>query len=67
MNRNFEIADFIVAFVKGNSTREQIDSLADWLDEYESNRKFFISLLSGETNEKELEDYRKNNWEEAFK
>ena len=42
MNRNFEIADFIVAFVKGNSTREQIDGLADWLEEFESNRKFFI-------------------------
>lgn len=67
MNRNFEIADFIVAFVKGNSTREQIDGLADWLEEFESNRKFFISLLSGETYEKELEDYRKNKWEEAFK
>ena len=67
MNKNFEIADFIVAFVKGNSTQEQINGLAVWLEESESNRKFFISLLNGATYEKELRDYHKDEWEEAFK
>ena len=46
MNKNFEIADFIVAFVKGISTQEQINGLAVWLEESESNRKFSISLLN---------------------
>ena len=44
MNRNFEIADFIVAFVKGNSTREQIDGLADWLEEKKLKNEKYILL-----------------------
>lgn len=66
MDRDFEIADFIVAFVNGGPTREQIDGLAGWLEESGANRAFFSSLLNEENFKKQRDDYDKIEWEKAF-
>lgn len=49
MDKGFEIADIIVAFIKGNATPEQIVRLDEWQNESDENKRLFVSLLD-ETN-----------------
>ena len=43
MDKNFEIADIIVAFIKNEATPRQISVLDDWINESEANKLLFIS------------------------
>lgn len=49
MDKGFEIADIIVAFIKGDATPEQIVRLDEWQNESDENKRLFVSLLD-ETN-----------------
>lgn len=39
MDKGFEIADIIVAFIKGNATPEQIVRLDEWQNESDENKR----------------------------
>ena len=45
MDKNFDIADCIVAFIKGIATPEQMVRLDVWLEESDENRRLLASLL----------------------
>ena len=49
MDKGFEIADIIVAFIKGNATPEQIVRLDEWQNESDENKRLFVSLLDETT------------------
>lgn len=45
MDKNFDIADCIVALIQGVATQEQVTRLDAWLEEADENRRLFASLL----------------------
>ncbi len=66
MDKDFEIADIIVAFIKGEATPQQISLLDDWMNESEDNRRLFVSLLDKEAFEQRLNNQRVLELEDAF-
>lgn len=66
MDKDFEIADIIVAFIKGEATPQQISLLDDWMNESEDNRRLFVSLLDEEAFEQRLNNQRVLELEDAF-
>lgn len=45
MEKVFEIADLIVAFIKGEISREELEVLDEWMEEAEENRALFVSFM----------------------
>lgn len=45
MKRSFEIADLIVAFIKGEISREDLTILDEWMAESEENKALFVSFM----------------------
>ncbi|MCB6971155.1 MULTISPECIES: FecR family protein [Butyricimonas] len=66
MDKNFEIADIIVAFIKNEATPRQISVLDDWINESEANKRLFISLLDEVAFEQRLDRSRVLELEDAF-
>lgn len=66
MDKNFEIADIIVAFIKNEATPRQISVLDDWINESEANKRLFISLLDEVAFEQRLSSPSMLEVEDAF-
>lgn len=66
MDKNFEIADIIVAFMKGEVTPEQLVRLDEWLDESDENKRLFISLQDEKNFEHQIEVRDELDIERAF-
>ena len=66
MDKNFEIADIIVAFIKKEATPRQISVLDDWINESEANKRLFISLLDEVAFEQRLDRSRVLELEDTF-
>lgn len=66
MDRGFEIADIIVAFIKGEATPQQIGVLDDWVNESEENKHLFVSLLDETAFEQRRVEQKVSEVEEAF-
>lgn len=66
MDKNFEIADIIVAFIKNEATPRQISMLDDWINESEANKRLFISLLDEVAFEQRLSSPSMLEVEDAF-
>lgn len=66
MDRGIEIADIIVAFIKGEATPQQIGVLDDWVNESEENKRLFVSLLDETAFEQRRVEQKVSDGEEAF-
>ena len=66
MDKNFEIADIIVAFMKGEVTPEQLVRLDEWLGESDENKRLFISLQDEKNFEHQIEVRKELDIERAF-
>ncbi len=45
LEKTFQIADAIVALVRGDISKEELDMLDNWVNESEDNRKLFLTLM----------------------
>ena len=66
MDKGFEIADIIVAFIKGNATPEQIVRLDEWQNESDENKRLFVSLLDETNFDLQVRVRKELNIEKAF-
>lgn len=66
MDRSFEIADIIVAFIKGEVTPQQLIWLDRWISESEDNKHLFVSLLNESEFRQRLDGQNMLEVEEAF-
>ena len=66
MDKNFDIADCIVAFIKGIATPEQIVRLDVWLEESDENRRLLASLLDESVYEQRREEWGQLELNESF-
>lgn len=66
MNNGFEIADSIVAFIKGEATPQQIEILDDWLEEAEGNKRLLVSLLEDPAFDQRIREQNAIRVEDAF-
>ena len=46
MDKNFDIADCIVALIQGVATQEQVTRLDAWLEEADENRRLFLYWMN---------------------
>lgn len=66
MDKNFDIADCIVAFIKGIATPEQMVRLDVWLEESDENRRLLASLLDESVYEQRREEWGQLELNESF-
>ena len=66
MDKNFDIADCIVAFIKGIATPEQMVRLDVWLEESDENRRLLASLLDESVYEQRREKWGQLELNESF-
>ena len=66
MDKNFDIADCIVAFIKGIATPEQMVRLDVWLEESDENRRLLASLLDESVYEQLREEWGQLELNESF-
>lgn len=66
MDKGFEIADIIVAFIKGDATPEQIVRLDEWQNESDENKRLFVSLLDETNFDLQVRVRKELNIEKAF-
>jgi len=66
MDKNFDIADCIVAFIKGLATPEQMARLDVWLEESDGNRRLLASLLDESVYEQRREGWGQLELNESF-
>ena len=66
MDKNFDIADCIVAFIKGIAPPEQMVRLDVWLEESDENRRLLASLLDESVYEQRREEWGQLELNESF-
>lgn len=66
MDKSFEIADIIVAFMKGEATPEQLVRLDEWIGESDENKRLFVSLQDEKNFEHQIEVREELDIERAF-
>lgn len=57
MEKGFKIADLIVAFIKGEISREELEVLDEWMEEAEENKALFVSFMDEVVFEEEKKWY----------
>lgn len=66
MEKGFKIADLIVAFIKGEISREELEVLDEWMDEAEENKALFVSFMDEVVFEEEKKWYDNERLEAIF-
>lgn len=66
MKKGFQIADLIVAFIKGEISADDLVVLDAWLEEAEENKALFVSIMDEAVFEKEKADHTLENVEFLF-
>lgn len=66
MKRSFQIADLIVAFVRGEISQEELVLLDEWIEESEENKALFVSLMDEAVFETEKKQYSQEELNRVF-
>lgn len=66
MEKGFKIADLIVAFIKGEISREELEMLDEWIEEAEENKALFVSFMDEVVFEEEKKWYDNERLDAIF-
>lgn len=66
MEKGFKIADLIVAFIKGEISREELEVLDEWMEEAEENKALFVSFMDEVVFEEEKKWYDNERLDAIF-